>query len=248
MVERWHRRLKDALRARAAGPDWVLHLPWVLLALRTSPHEDTGISPAEAVFGAQLIVPGQFLDAPEPPSAPFLDALRAHVDRYHPAPPAHHNSPAALPPPVLPAALLSARMVLVRNDGHIPPLGALYSGPYKVLERSLHYFKLQIGTRTDTVSTHRLKAALLPDDAAAAEPPQRGRPRKPQPPPPPAPQTPPGAANNRVAFDLPPQPAAAAARRPVRNHRPPTPPRPATTANGRPVRNRRPPARFQTPF
>jgi transposase InsO family protein len=40
MVERWHHRLKDALRACAAGLDWVLHLPWVLPAFQTSPHED----------------------------------------------------------------------------------------------------------------------------------------------------------------------------------------------------------------
>ena len=46
MVERWHRLLKDALRARAAG--WFDHLPWVLLALRAAPHEDSGRSPAKA--------------------------------------------------------------------------------------------------------------------------------------------------------------------------------------------------------
>ena len=31
MVERLHRRLKDALRARCSGLDWPNHLPWVLL-------------------------------------------------------------------------------------------------------------------------------------------------------------------------------------------------------------------------
>ncbi|MFO0002988.1 MAG: DDE-type integrase/transposase/recombinase, partial [bacterium] len=40
MVERCHRRLKDALRARLAGPDWPLHLPWVLMGLRAAPTED----------------------------------------------------------------------------------------------------------------------------------------------------------------------------------------------------------------
>jgi hypothetical protein len=37
MVERCHRRLKDALRAGLAGPDWPLHLPWVLMGLRAAP-------------------------------------------------------------------------------------------------------------------------------------------------------------------------------------------------------------------
>jgi transposase InsO family protein len=31
MMERFHRQLKDALRARLQGQDWVSQLPWVLL-------------------------------------------------------------------------------------------------------------------------------------------------------------------------------------------------------------------------
>jgi len=52
----------------------------------------------------------------------------------------------------------------------------LYEGPYLVLERSLHFFKLQVGSRIETVSTHRLKPCHTPEDAQAAEPPRRGRP------------------------------------------------------------------------
>jgi len=33
LVERLHRRLKDSLKARAAGSDWFHHLPWVLLGI-----------------------------------------------------------------------------------------------------------------------------------------------------------------------------------------------------------------------
>jgi hypothetical protein len=36
LVERFHRRLKDALRSRAAAADWHDHLPWVMLA--SEPH------------------------------------------------------------------------------------------------------------------------------------------------------------------------------------------------------------------
>jgi hypothetical protein len=76
-------------------------------------------------------------------------------------------------------------MVFVRNDAKQPPLSPLYSGPYRVLERSLRFFKLQIGERTDTVSTLRLKAAYLPASAVPALPPRRGRPKAPSPPVPP---------------------------------------------------------------
>ena len=50
LVERFHRRLKDALRSRAAAADWHDHLPWVLLGIRTAFREDSEFSLAEAVY------------------------------------------------------------------------------------------------------------------------------------------------------------------------------------------------------
>jgi hypothetical protein len=75
MVERCQRRLKDAFRARLAGSDWPLHLPWVLMGLRAAPTEDTGVSAAEIVFGPPLVLPGQILDAEEPLPADFITKL-----------------------------------------------------------------------------------------------------------------------------------------------------------------------------
>jgi hypothetical protein len=37
LVEHFHRRLKDALKARLAGPTWTAHLHWVLLGLHATP-------------------------------------------------------------------------------------------------------------------------------------------------------------------------------------------------------------------
>ena len=73
MVERFHRRLKDALRARCAAANWINHLPWVLMGLRAAPREDDGSTPAQEVFGTPLILPGQFLDSPEIPLKLFLE-------------------------------------------------------------------------------------------------------------------------------------------------------------------------------
>ncbi|GFO39908.1 transposon ty3-g Gag-Pol polyprotein [Plakobranchus ocellatus] len=39
MVERFHRTLKAALKARLTGNNWVEELPWVLLGLRTAPRK-----------------------------------------------------------------------------------------------------------------------------------------------------------------------------------------------------------------
>jgi hypothetical protein len=97
-----------------------------------------------------------------------------------PLPTAHHTTPS---PTDLPEELLLSRFVLVRRDAVQPPLSPLYEGPYLVLERSLHFFKLQVGSRIETVSTHRLKPCHTPEDAQAAEPPRRGRPPNAVPPP-----------------------------------------------------------------
>jgi cleavage and polyadenylation specificity factor subunit 1 len=173
LVERFHRRLKDALRARAAGVDWFLHLPWVLLGIRSAWREGAEFSPSEAVFGSQLVLPGQFLSTPESPSPSFLRDFQGVLAGRPPLPTSHHTTPA---PTSLPEDLLLSRFVLVRHDGVQPPLSPLYDGPFLVVERSLHFFKLQMGAKVETVSTHRLKPCHAPQDAQAAEPPRRGRP------------------------------------------------------------------------
>jgi hypothetical protein len=180
LVERFHRRLKDALRARAAGADWFVHLPWVMMGIRTAWREGSDFSPSEAVFGSQLVLPGQFLSTPEPPSPTFLQDFQGVLAGRSPLPTAHHTTPS---PTDLPEELLLSRFVLVRRDAVQPPLSPLYEGPYLVLERSLHFFKLQVGSRIETVSTHRLKPCHTPEDAQAAEPPRRGRPPNAVPPP-----------------------------------------------------------------
>ena len=59
MVERFHRQLKDGLRARCEGKDWLSHLPYVLLGLKAAPKEKADISSADVTFGAPLVLPSQ---------------------------------------------------------------------------------------------------------------------------------------------------------------------------------------------
>jgi hypothetical protein len=42
-------------------------IPWVLFGLHAQPREDTGLSPAEAVFGPPIAVPNEFLKRGEIP-------------------------------------------------------------------------------------------------------------------------------------------------------------------------------------
>ena len=61
LVERFHRRLKESLKACLKGPDWADQLPWIVLGLRTEPKEDLNSSTAELVYGAPLMVPGELV-------------------------------------------------------------------------------------------------------------------------------------------------------------------------------------------
>ena len=54
IIERLHRQLKSALKARLVGPAWMDELPLVLLDLRSAPKEDLGCSPSELVYGTTI--------------------------------------------------------------------------------------------------------------------------------------------------------------------------------------------------
>jgi len=131
LVERLHRRLKDALRARAAGADWYSHLSWVMLGIRSAWREESEFSPAEAVFGAQPVLPGQFLSSPESPSPSFLRDLQTHLANRTPSPTTHHSLPGLS---ALPEDLMKSKHVLIHRDGAQPPLLLMYDGPFLVLE------------------------------------------------------------------------------------------------------------------
>jgi hypothetical protein len=170
MVERSHRQLKDALRARLADTHWTLHLPWVLLGLRAAPKESGGTCSAELVYGSPPTLPGEFLAAGE--KAP--EVFTALLQQRAPVQPRRLTyAEAACKPP---AALMAAPFVYVRRGGAIPPLSQPYAGPYKVLRRSSKTFSLDIGGRTETVSVDRLKPHQGTSPVVAAAPPRRGRP------------------------------------------------------------------------
>ena len=79
MIERFHRSLKSSLRTRLAGSDWAAHLPLVMLGLRSSPKDDSGLSPAEAVYGSTLSLPGEFLEHSEFPPEILLPNVEKAV-------------------------------------------------------------------------------------------------------------------------------------------------------------------------
>ncbi|GFS26688.1 Pol polyprotein [Elysia marginata] len=60
MVERFHRSLKAALKARLLGPGWMDELPIVLLGIRSTWKEDLDAAPALLTYGTNLRIPGDF--------------------------------------------------------------------------------------------------------------------------------------------------------------------------------------------
>jgi hypothetical protein len=117
-VERLHRCLKDVLRSRAAAATWSEELPFVLLGLRAQLREDTGLSPAEAVFGAQIVLPNEFLQNDELTVDTMVKKFAKTLNVSAPSLP-RHNSSTKLPSE-LPAELLSAPLIWVRRGGLVP--------------------------------------------------------------------------------------------------------------------------------
>ncbi len=81
----------------------------MLLGLRAQPREDTGLSPAEAVFGAPIVLPNEFLQNEEM----AVDAIIKNFSKTLHVPAVslpRHNSSAQLLEE-LPGDLLSAPLV-----------------------------------------------------------------------------------------------------------------------------------------
>ena len=159
LVERFHRHLKSALRARLTGPNWTQELPWVLLGIRTVPREDLGCSSAELVYGAPLSVPGDFISSHSTCSdSKFqLQRLRDQVRSLAPIPTSQHG----VVPDSVPRDLQQAKFVFIRRGAHRTPFQRPYEGPYKVIQPGFKTFKIDRGGRPETVTVDRLKPAHI---------------------------------------------------------------------------------------
>jgi hypothetical protein len=169
-VERFHRRLKDALRAWLASSDWPGHLPWILLGLQDAPREDSGISAAELVYGAPLMLPGPLVATAEPPLEDFVAKLHSGIPCVAPLP-----SPVGGPASSPPAHLATANFVYVRCPPAAPSLSPAYRSPYAVHKKAVKTFVLKIGGHFEVISVDRLKPHLG-GPTAPASPPRRGGP------------------------------------------------------------------------
>uniref|UniRef100_A0A0L8H7Q7 Integrase catalytic domain-containing protein n=1 Tax=Octopus bimaculoides TaxID=37653 RepID=A0A0L8H7Q7_OCTBM len=88
LEERFHSRLKESLTTRLNGPNWIDQLPWVMLGICTAPKENLNASSMEMMYGAPLIVPGEFLlnMNSELDAKRYLTQLRDSMGQLHPVP------------------------------------------------------------------------------------------------------------------------------------------------------------------
>lgn len=158
LVERLHRHLKDALRARLTGPNWMDQLPWILLGLRAVPKADLEASSAQLVYGTTLMLPGEFW-----PSGPTTPSRQSALDMENslrallPIPTQFHGATRSH----IPRSLMSSDFVFLRRDRKPHPLVTPYEGPFKVIRRNDKYFTIRVRGNDENVSVDRLKPAFL---------------------------------------------------------------------------------------
>jgi cleavage and polyadenylation specificity factor subunit 1 len=162
MVERLHRQLKEALRAREAGGRWLEHLPWVLLGLRAAPKESADVSAAEVVYGIPLTLPGQHGRPAERDSWPEIPST---VAPRRPDPQAGTG----------PAPSDSGYCFVQR--GQKAALQPLFDGPYRIVEVRAKTVLVDVGAEQQWVSRDRIKPYQGTSPPTVAVRKRRGRPR-----------------------------------------------------------------------
>ena len=162
-VERQHRTLKTSIMARKQN--WIDALPAVLLGMKITPL-DNGYSPAEMVFGKQLLMPyplishddRQFDDAHIQKLQEMMRDINTQIETADKRKLRNSNAH-------VPEELQSCEYVWLRIDRVRKSLEAPYSGPHKVLKRDQKFFTIETANgKQSNVSIDRLKPARMPEN------------------------------------------------------------------------------------
>nr|XP_026490427.1 uncharacterized protein LOC113396632 [Vanessa tameamea] len=141
---------------------WVSELPSVLLGLRTCLRDDTQISAAELVYGEAIRLPGDFFQPQRQDISDddiFVKKIRERIANLSSVPRRNARQGNIF----VHANLKDCTHVFVREDKITKPLSPPYSGPYKVIERTDKYFKIDKADTEKCISIDRLKPAFTID-------------------------------------------------------------------------------------
>lgn len=155
MVERLHRQLKSALRARGNSIHWDDELPLILLGIRVSIKEDLNASAAEMVYGQNLRLPGDLsnISTLPPDFSSFAGFLKARFDNLQPTDTRKTKQVKMF----VPKDLETCDSVLIRVDRASSKLSNPYEGPFKVIRRNEKSFVIDRDGEDVSVSIDRLK-------------------------------------------------------------------------------------------
>jgi len=160
MVERFHRRLKEALKASGNSPRWTVRLPLILLGIRLSYKDEIRGCPAEMVYGQSLRLPAEVFvpssDKIDDDTSDLIVDLKKAFKSVEPSSPKDNNNTNNY----IPKALENCRQVFVRVDKVKTGLQAPYDGPYTVVRRFRKFFVIQMKDRNESISIDRLKPAF----------------------------------------------------------------------------------------
>ena len=162
-IERFHRSLKNALRAHSETCEqtWVRDLPIVLLGLRNATITGSMASPAQLLYGSSTRLPGDIITDNENQEHYTEDHVTRAITEFG-IPIVNKQLARKI---FLPQALKDCKYVWIKTDnsGSLKPP---YDGPYEVLSRSddLKTFDLKIDGCTKKVSIDRLKPTFTCHD------------------------------------------------------------------------------------
>jgi hypothetical protein len=163
IVERFHRRLKEALKCHNAT--WTEALPLVLLGIRNDIKEGIEAAPSELVYGTTLRLPADLVEVHDRqlqhPTTDFVANLKTRMQTIQFTKTTCHKEQQVY----VPRSLHTAKFVFVRVDAVKKPLQPPYDGPYRVLSTSDKYFKVLVRGKPNTISVDRLKPAYIEANA-----------------------------------------------------------------------------------
>lgn len=166
-VERWHRTLAHYLRMFTNGkPDWDQWLSYALFVYNTTKHTSTRFSPHYLVYGFEAEIPINLKHDPNPiynyeDYAAILknrlrtahefakeNILKSKMNSKRLYDRTHNN----------PVGFAAGDKVLVYNEVKKHKFGALYSGPYEIVDvPSEHNCLIKIGNKTKLLHKDKLK-------------------------------------------------------------------------------------------
>jgi hypothetical protein len=142
----------SALQSGLAAADWPDHLPWVMLGVRATQREDSGISAVELVYGALLMLPRPLIAAPEQSPEFFTQLFLSCLSSFSPL------QSSLLEPTRNSSRLRGAPFVYVRLPAAAAALTPACKGLYRVVKEGEKSFRIVVGGRTsvpvDSIKPH----------------------------------------------------------------------------------------------